>query len=64
MKIYQEICNAVEPDCPFSLSNVEKIKKKFREWECYKVCLAQEHLREQYYLRNRDRIMQRDDFPS
>lgn len=34
-----------EPDRPYMLRNVQKIKDKFREWDVYKVKSVQDHLR-------------------
>jgi hypothetical protein len=34
-----------EPDRPYMLKNVQKIKDKFREWDIYKIKSVQEHLK-------------------
>lgn len=41
-----------EPDRPYMLKNVQKIKDKFREWDVYKIKTLQDHMKWNNGLRN------------
>jgi hypothetical protein len=45
-----------EPDRPYYMKQVQKIKDKFREWDIYKVKTVLDHMREQYTLRAESRV--------
>lgn len=34
-----------EPDRPYMLKNVQKIKDKFRDWDIYKIKTMQDHMK-------------------
>ena len=40
-----------EPDRPYLLKNVQKIKDKFREWDIYKIKTVQEQMKLNYNKR-------------
>jgi len=37
--------NVFEPDRPYMMKNVQKIKDKFREWDVYKIKCYQESMK-------------------
>ena len=50
-QIWNKLMHTFEPDRPYMLKNVQKIKDKFREWDVYKIKSVQEHLKMSYNLR-------------
>lgn len=49
--IWSKLMHVFEPDRPYMLRNVQRIKDKFREWDVYKVKSVQDHLRLNHNLR-------------
>lgn len=50
-QIWKKLINVFEPDRPYMLKNVQKIKDKFREWDVYKINTIQDHLKINYSTR-------------
>ncbi|CDW86496.1 cyclic nucleotide-binding domain containing protein [Stylonychia lemnae] len=49
--IWNKLMNVFEPDRPYMLKNVQKIKDKFREWDVYKIKCYQESMKQNYSQR-------------
>lgn len=56
--IHEKLMHCFEPDRPYMLKNVEKIKDKFREWDVYKIQTLQDHLKNNCAIRRGDKQRQ------